>query len=82
MVPHGNHVHVGLGLEPEVRVYDLDGSLVRVIRWQQERIAFTDAVLDDLVRDGQFPVPAASSEQHAGAVEPTGSDRGTSRSPE
>jgi hypothetical protein len=48
-VPHGRLLYVGDGDLPEIRVYTMDGKLLRIIRWEQARIPVTDEVLKEQV---------------------------------
>lgn len=57
MVPFGDHVFVGDGRRPELMVYRDDGTLARLIRWRQEPIRVTDALLRERIR-GSVPANA------------------------
>ena len=50
VVPHGEHVFVGDGRSPEVRVYALDGSLDRIIRWTGGQLPLTEERYTELAR--------------------------------
>lgn len=54
---HGERIYVGTGLDPELRIYEADGTSVRVVRWREPRVAFSDEVLADLIESGRLVVP-------------------------
>jgi hypothetical protein len=36
VIPHGRDIYVGDGQIPEIRIYNVDGSLRRIVRWQTD----------------------------------------------
>lgn len=65
IVASGDQFYVGYGDSPEIRVYSAAGELIKIFRWADSVVRFSDDVLADIIRSGRFEmgIPGLSAEE-------------------